>query len=67
MWENLKPATDKNDHPITQNTFDKIEKSLRDIIEQYESMPDWTMGRGLTNGLYISGRKAHDFLDGIDT
>lgn len=67
MWENLKHATDKDGHPITQSTFDAIEKALRDIVEQYESMPDDRMGKGLTNGHYIRGREALNALDGIDT
>jgi len=63
MWENLKNATDKNGHPITQNMFDKIEKALRTIIDQYDSMPDGVIGRGLTNEMFYNGRRVLDELD----
>jgi len=63
MFEVLRPAKDKNGHPITQNMFNAIERSLREIVNQYESMPDGKMGRGLTNGHYINARKALNLLD----
>ena len=66
MQEILKPASNKNGHPITQNDFDSIEKALRDIVEQYESMPDGYIGRGLTNGIFWSGRRALNKIDEIE-
>ena len=62
----LAPATDKDGHPITQNTFDKIVDALREIVDQYESKPDGDLGHGLTNGTFLRGKEALNLLDGVE-
>lgn len=38
-------------------------KILRDIVKQYDAMPDGPLGRGLTNGPFL---RAREFLKNID-
>ena len=66
LMECLKPARDSNGHPITQKTFDMIEKSLRDIIYQYQLKPDGELGKGFTNKPFLEGIKALNYLAGVD-
>jgi len=64
--ETLRPAVNKNGHPVTMGTFEAIEKSLRDIIAQYNVKPDGELGKGFTNKPFLDGIKALNYLDEID-